>query len=70
MTEQWVSSTKAAEHLGISPRTLKRWRDAGKLIPGVHFRRVGPGLFAHCVYELTALGARMDQWAVDSMDAD
>lgn len=66
--DQWVSASKAAEHLSISTRTLKRWRDAGKLIPGIHYRRKGAGMFAHCVYNLPALGQRMDQWAADTFD--
>jgi hypothetical protein len=67
-TEQWVSASKAAEHLGVSTRTLKRWRDAGKLIPGIHYRRKGAGMFAHCVYHLPNLGQRMDQWAADTFE--
>lgn len=66
--EQWVSASKAAEHLSVSTRTLKRWRDAGKLIPGIHYRRKGAGMFAHCVYNLPTLGQRMDQWAAESFD--
>jgi hypothetical protein len=66
--DQWVSASKAAEHLSISTRTLKRWRDAGKLIPGIHYRRKGAGMFAHCVYNLPSLGQRMDQWAAETFE--
>ncbi len=31
MTDEWFSLDKAAKHLGVSTRTLRRWIHAGKL---------------------------------------
>ena len=35
----WAVQRVAADRLGISERTLQRWRSAGLLIPGDHYRR-------------------------------
>ena len=41
MTNQWLSTTKAAKNFGISPDTLKRWGrpKTGYLREGVHCKR-------------------------------
>ena len=36
---EWVSQRAAAEYLGVSERTLLRWRQSGLLQPGKHFAR-------------------------------
>ncbi len=39
MTENpWVSSIEASQYLGVSPKTLERWREVGYLRPGTHWR--------------------------------
>jgi predicted site-specific integrase-resolvase len=35
----WATARAAADHLQVSERTLLRWRNAGLLKPGVHYRR-------------------------------
>ena len=35
----WCTARVAADHLCVSERTLLRWRLAGLLRPGEHFRR-------------------------------
>ena len=41
MTNQWLSTSKAAKHFGISPDTLKRWGrpKTGFLREDVHWKR-------------------------------
>tara|TARA_B000000565_G_scaffold88647_1_gene64843 strand:+ start:255 stop:545 length:291 start_codon:yes stop_codon:yes gene_type:complete len=41
MSNQWLSTSKAAKHVGISPDTLKRWGrpKTGFLREGVHLKR-------------------------------
>ena len=39
---RWLPSSRAAEALGVSKFTLKRYADAGVLTEGTHYRR---GLF-------------------------
>ena len=41
-TTEWVSSRDAADHLGISERTLHRWRASQLLRPGRDFCRKFP----------------------------
>ena len=49
---EWVSQRAAADHLGLSERTLLRWRTAGLLKPGVHFRRKFPNPKSAVQYHL------------------
>ena len=39
MTTQWLTTTKAAEKLGITPHTLRLWakKDKTPFISGVHY---------------------------------
>lgn len=39
LSSKWVSQRVAADYLGVSERTLLRWRQAGYLKPGDHFVR-------------------------------
>ncbi len=34
----WVSGQEVSESLGISEKTLQRWREIGYLKPGTHWR--------------------------------
>jgi predicted site-specific integrase-resolvase len=38
-TTQWAPARAAADYLQVSERTLLRWRAAGLLKVGVHYRR-------------------------------
>ena len=51
-TSIWVPQRAAADELGISERTLLRWRSAGLLKPGTHFRRKFPAANSPLLYQL------------------
>jgi len=42
-TALWVAQRAAADQLGVSERTLIRWRSSGLLQAGKHWRRKFPG---------------------------
>ena len=48
----WVPQRVAADDLGISERTLLRWRSAGLLKLGVHYRRKLPNPNSPLLYKL------------------
>ena len=48
----WVPQRAAADGLGVSERTLQRWRSAGLLKPGTHFRRKFPAANSPLLYRL------------------
>lgn len=50
----WAAARDAADHLGVSTRTLYRWRDIGLLRPGVHWRRKFPATNSPVLYDLPA----------------
>ena len=51
-TLAWAVQRQAADHLGIRERTLHRWRSAGLLKPGQHFRRKFPNPNSPLLYHL------------------
>ena len=55
----WVSQRIAADRLGISERTLHRWRSSQLLKPGVHWRRKFPVPNSSLLYDLGAVEALM-----------
>jgi predicted site-specific integrase-resolvase len=55
----WVSSRVAADSLGMSERTLYRWRTGGLLKPGLHWRRKFPAPGSAVVYDLAAVESAM-----------
>ena len=48
----WSVQRQAADCLGVSVRTLHRWRSAGLLKPGEHFRRKFPSPNSPLLYHL------------------
>lgn len=56
---QWVKPRDAADALGVSERTLLRWRSAGFLKPGTHWRRKFPSPNSHVLYDLAAVESVM-----------
>lgn len=59
-TTTWVCSRDAADHLGISERTLHRWRSRQLLRPGRDFARKFPtNPNSPLLYDLGALEAVM-----------
>jgi len=59
----WVSSRVAADHLGVSERTLHRWRVCQLLKPGAHWRRKFPAANSPLLYDLEAVEAAMREAA-------
>lgn len=51
-TSAWVTQRSAADELGVSERTLQRWRSAGLLKPGEHYRRKYPATNSPLLYQL------------------
>jgi predicted site-specific integrase-resolvase len=51
-TSVWVPQRAAADELGVSERTLLRWRSAGLLKIGVHYRRKFPSANSPLLYQL------------------
>ena len=51
-TTPWVDTRGAADFLGVSERTLHRWRAAGLLEPGEHWRRKFPSANSQLLYHL------------------
>lgn len=39
MQEPYVSEKQLAKHLGVTPRTIKRWRVIGQPVPGYRVGR-------------------------------
>ena len=65
-TTSWVSSRVAADHLGISERTLHRWRSSQYLKPGAHWRRKFPAPNSPLLYDLCAVETLMRETAARS----
>jgi hypothetical protein len=51
-TQPWVPQRVAADELGVSERTLLRWRSAGLLKLGLHYRRKFPASNSPLLYRL------------------
>ena len=51
-TPSWVPQRAAADRLGFSERTLVRWRAAGLLQHGEHYRRKFPASNSPLLYQL------------------
>ena len=49
---QWAPARAAADYLQVSERTLLRWRVAGLLQPGQHYRRKFPATNSPLLYQL------------------
>ena len=59
----WAMQREAAACLGISERTLHRWRSAGLLQAGVHYRRKFPNLNSPLLYHLERCEQAMNEAA-------
>lgn len=51
-TTLWAPGRAAADYLQVSERTLLRWRSAGLLKLGVHYRRKFPASNSPLLYQL------------------
>ncbi len=65
----WASAFAAGAVLGVSSRTLHRWRSAGLLKPGRHWRRKFPAPNSPILYDLAACDALMRELAARNPDA-
>ena len=74
-TSQWVTQRVAADHLGISERTLTRLRNGSTdygchrpavLTPGVHWRRISAFSRGRVQYHLEALEAAITELSARS----
>ena len=62
----WVPQRVAADDLGTSERTLLRWRSAGLLKLGVHYRRKFPNPNSPLLYKLELVEQAMaEAFALD-----
>ena len=60
-TPAWSMQRHAADCLGVSERTLHRWRSAGLLKPGEHYRRKFPTPNSPLLYHLERCEDAMSQ---------
>lgn len=65
----WASAFAAGAVLGVSGRTLHRWRAAGLLKPGRHWRRKFPAANSPILYDLAACDALMRELAARNPDS-
>ncbi len=61
LNPKWLPQRAAADQLGISERTLLRWRSAGFLKLGVHYRRKFPAPNSPILYDLALCDQAMTQ---------
>jgi hypothetical protein len=57
----WATARDARLHLGVSEKTLSRWRAAGLLKPGEHWRRKFPSPNSPVLYRLDQCEAAMNE---------
>ena len=57
----WATAREARESLGVSERTLARWRHAGLLKPGQHWRRKFPSPNSPVLYRFDQCEAAMNE---------
>jgi hypothetical protein len=59
----WETGSNTAFALGISERTLARWRSSGLLKPGTHWRRKFPNQNSPVLYDIPAVDTLMRELA-------
>lgn len=59
----WADARTAAQLLGVSEKTLGRWRKAGLFKAGVHWRRKFPSVNSPVLYHLDRCNAVMNEAA-------
>jgi hypothetical protein len=64
----WATARDAREELGISERTLARWRASGLLKPGKHWRRKFPTPNSPVLYPLPSCEETMGEATARSAD--
>jgi hypothetical protein len=59
--QEWADARSAGQFLGVSEKTLGRWRKAGLLQPGVHWRRKFPSTNSPALYHLERCNTAMNE---------
>ena len=59
--QEWADARSAGQYLGVSEKTLGRWRKAGLLQPGVHWRRKFPSTNSPVLYHLERCNTAMNE---------
>jgi hypothetical protein len=59
--QEWADARSAGQNLGVSEKTLGRWRKAGFLQPGVHWRRKFPSTNSPVLYHLERCNTAMNE---------
>ncbi len=64
--QEWADARSAGQLLGVSEKTLGRWRKAGLLKAGVHWRRKFPSSNSPVLYHLERCNSAMNEAAARS----
>ena len=56
---KWLSNKEAADELGVTLRTLYRWRREGLMLPGVHYGRSSEGKSSRIYVDVDAVHGLM-----------
>ena len=52
---RWLPNKEAADELGVTLRTLYRWRREGLLLPGIHYGRSSEGRSSRIYVDVDAV---------------
>lgn len=66
LAQEWADARSAGQLLGVSEKTLGRWRKAGLLKAGVHWRRKFPSSNSPVLYHLERCNSAMNEAAARS----
>ena len=66
LAQEWADARSAGQLLGVSEKTLGRWRKAGLLKAGVHWRRKFPSSNSPVLYHLECCNSAMNEAAARS----
>ncbi len=59
--QEWADARSAGQFLGVSEKTLGRWRKAGLFRAGVHWRRKFPSTNSPVLYHLEGCNKAMNE---------
>jgi hypothetical protein len=59
--QEWADARSAGQFLGVSEKTLGRWRKAGLFRAGVHWRRKFPSINSPVLYHLERCNEAMNE---------
>lgn len=58
--DRWISGREATEMLGVSPRTLQRYRDSGR----IQFSKIG----RNCLYRVSDIERALEAHSIDGTE--